>query len=272
MSAAASEALGCEVVGAPQPIRLRPASSASIGTTAFFRNRALLDVLLQQIALLASAEVCVLVHACSIGAEVWSLLIAAELDARTKGKRIRIAACDLNPEFVAYAERGVYPRTVLAGMRPDEQSCFEPFDADCVRVCERLRANVEFLPAQSVTEFATDRTFDVVLLLNALLYVPGELQSRTIDRIASHNRELLVTTGFHFDRIKADMRRNGYAPVNERAQSIHDGWTDRRRDGPARDETVPGKIYHGWSLPAFSEIEDYRYKYCSIFRKHRTGA
>jgi CheR methyltransferase, SAM binding domain len=260
-------AASADVAGALLPVRLRPTHGAAIGTTAFFRNRALLDVLLRQIGTLAAQEICVLVHACSIGAEVWSLLVAATLDPRTSGKRIRIAACDLDPEFIAHAARGVYPRSVLAGMRADERAFFEPFDADGVRVCERLRSSVEFLPAQSVTEFDTERTFDVVLLLNALLYVPGELQSRALDRIARYNASLLVTTGFHFDRIKADVCRNGYVPVTERAHSIHDGWTDRRRHGPPRNETVPGQIYHAWSLPSFSEIEDFEYKYCAIFRK-----
>lgn len=251
----------------PAPIRLRAATAASIGTTAFFRNRALLNVLLGRMAMLPSDTVSVLVHACSIGAEVWSLAAAADLDPRLRGKQIHIAACDLEPAFIAHAERGIYPRVVLSGMRPAEQPYFEPFESDSVRVCDRLRARVHFLPAQSATDFEGTRTFEVVLLLNVLLYMPAELQSLTIDRIARYNRSLLVTTGFHLDRIKSDIQRNGYRPVNEDLRAIHDGWTDRRRNGPPRDETIPGRIYHAWSLPPFSEVDEFEYKYCAVFEQ-----
>lgn len=254
-------------VAAPLPVRLRPATSVSIGTTAFFRNRALLETLLGRIARLSTTEVSVLVHACSIGAEVWSLLIAADLDSRTRGIRLSVVACDLEPAFVDHAAAAIYPRAVLAGMRAEEQAYFESVDADQVRVREDIRARATFLPAASVTQFESAERFDVVMLLNALLYLPGELQSQTIDAIARYNEHLFVSTGFHLDRIKDDLRRNGYAPCPERLREIHDGWTDRRRDGPTRDETVPGKIYHSWSLPAFSEIDDYAYKYCAIFEK-----
>jgi chemotaxis methyl-accepting protein methylase len=251
----------------PAPIRLRATTAASIGTTAFFRNRALLNVLLGRMAILPSNTVSVLVHACSIGAEVWSLAIAAELDPRLRNMQVQIAACDLESAFVAHAERGIYSRAVLSGMRPAEQSYFEPLDSDSVRVCDRLRARVRFLPAQSAAGFECERAFDVVLLLNVLLYMPAELQSLTIDRIARYNRSLLVTTGFHLERIKSDMQRNGYRPVNEDLHAIHDGWTDRRRNGPPREETVPGKIYHAWSLPPFSEIDEFEYKYCAVFER-----
>ena len=130
------------------------------------------------------------------------------------------------------------------------------YASECT-VCQRSRA----------TDFESNRTFDVVLLLNVLLYMTAELQSLTIDRIARYNRAVLVTTGFHLERIRSDMQRNGYQPVNEDLRAIHDGWTDRRRNGPARDETVPGRIYHAWSLPPFSEIDDFEYKYCAVFEK-----
>ena len=254
-------------VAVSPPVRLRPTTATSIGTTAFFRNRALLDVVLGRIAALPQARITVLVHACSIGAEVWSLLIAARLDPRTRDKQIDVVACDIAPEFVDFAQQSIYPRAVLAGMHREEQAYFEAYDADSVRVRDELRQRARFSPAQSLVDFQTDESFDVVLVLNALLYLPGELQSRVIDSIAACNRALLVTTGFHFDRIRGDMQRNGYLPVRDRARAVHDGWGDRRRSGPARDEIVPGKIYHAWSLPEFSEIEDYEYKYCAVFAK-----
>ena len=256
-------------VAVSSPVRLRPTTQTSIGTTAFFRNRALLDVVLGKIAQLPQTRISVLVHACSIGAEVWSLLIAARLDPRTRDKQIQVVACDIAPEFIEYAQQGVYPRAVLTGMLREEQACFEPHDTDSVRIRAEVRAQASFLPAQSLTDFRSEESFDVVLVLNALLYLPAQSQSQVLDNVARCNRALLVTTGFHFDRIRGDMERNGYRPVPERARAVHDGWTDRRRSGAARDEVIPGKIFHAWSLPEFSEIEDYEYRYCAVFEKSR---
>jgi len=251
----------------PTPVRLRPVTSASIGTTAFFRNRSLLNVVLDRLAKLESSELSVLVHACSIGAEVWSLVIATDLDPRYASKVIRFEACDIEAQFIAHAQNAVYPREILVGMQPSEQEYFDSVDDRHVRVCSRLRERVQFLSSRSVVDFEAAKQYDIVLLLNALLYLPGELQSLTLNRIARYNTSLLITTGFHFDRIKADMQRNGYRPVAAGAREIHDGWTDRRRDGPVVNETIPGKIFHPWSLPTYSESEDFDYKYCSVFEK-----
>jgi hypothetical protein len=251
----------------PAPVRLRAESKNAIGTTAFFRNRALLSVLLQRLAALQGTQISVLVHACSIGAEVWSLAIATQLDPRLANKELLICASDLEPEFVAFAQRGIYPRAVLSGMQAAERACFDPLDDQNVQIKDALRGRVRFLPAESIAAFEPDRVFDVVVLLNALLYMPAADQSLVIDRVARYNRHLLVTTGFHFDRIKPDMLRNGYRPVGAAARAIHDGWLDRRRDVPLGAETIPGKIFHLWSLPPYREIEDFDYKYCALFEK-----
>jgi hypothetical protein len=248
-------------------VRLRPATPTSIGTTAFFRNRALLTVLCDRLAELHSKQISVLIHACSIGAEIWSLLISARLHPALRERDLVVYASDLEPDFVAYAERAVYPSAILEGMRPAEQVFFSRVSADYVQVDRAMVPPVQFLPAGSIKSFATEQVFDLVMLLNALLYMPGDAQSQVIDSIAQYNRHYLVTTGFHFDRIKSDMTRNGYRPVGDAAMAIHDGWLDRRRDGPSVDEVIPGKIFHPWSLPPYRAVEDHEYKYCAIFAK-----
>ncbi len=251
----------------PEPVRLRVATDVSIGTTAFFRNRPLLAVLNQRLAALPVEQISILVHACSIGAEVWSLLIASQLHPQLRDRSITVFASDIEPEFVAYAERGIYPRIVLEGMRPEEQAYFHLLDDQSVQVSEELRRCVRFLPAGPVESLAADQMYDVVMLLNVLLYLPGEQQSRVVDQVADYNSHLLVATGFHFDRIKEDLVRNNYRPIAEDARKIHDGWLDRRRDAAGANETIPGKIFHPWSLQPFQEIEDYEYKYCALFEK-----
>lgn len=252
---------------APPPVRLRPVTDMNIGTTAFFRNRPLLNALCAQLETHDAAVIDVLFHACSIGAEVYSFLIACRLHPVLAQKTIRLAACDLDPAFVNYARQGVYPATIVQGMSQQERAFFVDVDEHSVRVLDELRSLPDFLPATSFVDFETSRTFDVVFLLNALLYVPGEKQSEAIDRISTYSRRWLVTTGFHFDRIRDDLRRNGYAPVPDGAREIHDAWLDRRRPVTEASEVIPGKIFHTWSLPPFEMIEDYAYKYCAIFVK-----
>jgi len=257
--------------GGLQPVRLRPVTEFSIGTTAFFRNRPLLHALLGRMAELSVKRISVLVHACSIGAEVWSLLIAAKRDPRLRDVVLEVYATDRESGFVAFAEQGIYPKQVLEGMCEEERAYFLPCDEQNVRVVDSLRQSVRFLTAASIESFESDCTFDLVMLMNVLLYLPGEKQSIVFDRIARYNRHLLVTTGFHFDRIKSDMTRNSYRPVVEAMEIIHDGWSDRRRETRGDNEMIPGKIFHPWSLQPFQKIKDYEYKYCAIFERVSQG-
>ncbi len=253
---------------APPPVRLRPVTDQSIGTTAFFRNRPLLEALCERIDALDAAPITVLFHACSIGAEVYSFLIALRLHPTLAARDVRVVACDIEPSFVEFARAAVYPRAIVDGMSSDERAFFEEVDAQNVRVVDDLRALVSFAPAASFVDFTTPDEFDIVFLLNALLYVPGAQQSIALDQVSAYNRSLLVTTGFHFDRIRGDMQRNGYRPVGDCARAIHDAWLDRRRDATNPGEVIPGKIYHTWSLPPFSEVDDVEYVYCALFEKH----
>lgn len=250
-----------------EPIRLRPVTERAIGTTAFFRNRALLQVLCQRMANLSGSVVRVLVHACSIGAEVYSLLIAARLHSALSRKHVLVSATDLEASFIKFAAAGTYPLEVLAGMTDDERRFFRPVDSAHVQVSPDIRQSATYLPPASFVTFESGESFDVVCLLNALIYVEGSQQSQAIDRIASYNRSVLVTTGFHADRIKDDLTRNGYRPVLDQLRAIHDGWRDRRKPAVDRNEVVPGHIFYPWSLPPFSEIPDYEFKYGALFER-----
>ena len=196
------------------------------------------------------------------------MLATAQLDPRLRERGLIVYATDLCQDFVEYAQRGIYPRIILDGMRPAEQVYFRLLDDQHVQVSDELRGSVRFLPAGPMQSFEADRVFDVTILLNVVLYMPAEQQSLVIDRIAQSNRHLLAASGFHFDRIKSDMVRNGYAPVRGDAVRIHNGWLDRRRDAPAGDETIPGKIFHPWSLHPYQPIDDHEFKYCALFEKH----
>ena len=245
-------------------VRLRPVTERSIGTTAFFRNRALLEVLFEELKNRGQRHYSVLFHASSVGAEVYSFVIYYLVNGYSDDFSLTVHATDLEPAFLDYAASGRYPAGILNGLRNDERSCFL-VDGQSVQVVEDVRRHVEFLDAASFMDFEARQTYDVVFLLNALIYVPADQQASSLDRIASYNSGFLVATGFHMESIKRDLMRGAYRPVTRKLRSIHDGWTDRRVSAPVT-ERRPG-IYADWSLPEYTEIADHQYKYCSLFAK-----
>ena len=244
------------------PTRLRPVTQRSIGTTAFFRNRPLFQVLLDELQQLGQQNYRLLFHACSIGAEVYSLLIQHQVCGHARDYSLRVQATDLEQEFIDYAKLGRYPREVINGMSAEEQRYFELTEQ--AEVKPELRDAVQFLPASDFTRFESAESFDVVVLLNCLIYVPEQAQRETLDRIAAYNSKILVSSAFHRSTIKADLQRHGYEPILSRQREIHDAWLDRRNETPF--VPMPG-IYADWKLPAFTEVVGFEYVYCSLFKK-----
>jgi hypothetical protein len=242
---------------------IRAYNGQHIGSTEFFRNRALLDTVHDCVDRLCPGRPRVLFHAVSIGAEAYSYLIGRAL--RRPEAAERCDATDIDGEFLNAADRAIYPANVLEGIRQDEASFFEPAGAGHMRVAEAIRRRVRFLPPASYVEFETAEHYDVVFLLNSLLYVDASAQRRTLDRVAGYNTRLLITTGFHPDSIKANLLDNGYRSITTNLAEIHEGWTERRNLRPGF--MVPGVTYCSPSLPPFSPIADYEYKYGAIFVK-----
>lgn len=254
----------------PQPPLLRlydesgPAAKL-IGTTCFFRNRPLLRTLLEQIDP-AQAEVSVLVHACSIGADVYSLCIAWELFFQGRPHpTLRCFATDLSHEFLGRARHGVYPAEILEGLADGERAYFDRVDAVTCRVTKSVRDHVEFLPASSYVTFDSSRSYDVVVLLNSLLYVSAPDQSRTLDRIATYNARHLLVTGYHADSIQRDLERNHYAPVTDRFEEIYENWTCRRSLEPG--VMIEGVTFHTPAMEALRPCDDYHFRFGSLFEK-----
>lgn len=252
------------VVHNTTPVRLRPMVGNSIGTTAFFRNRALFDTLLEDMKSRGQISYNVMFHACSIGAEVYSFLIAYLTGGFEKYFTLQITATDREQGFLDFAALGGYPIAVTKSMSPVEKAFFGVNNSEA-NVVDKVRQSIRFLAASSFVDYSCDDSLDVVVLLNALIYVPAELQAKTIDRIANYNTGLLVISAFHNDFIKQDLVRNGYRPILKNIKAIHDGWKDRRVIVQG-DELRTG-IYAKWSLPEFSEIEEFEFKYCAIFEK-----
>ena len=243
---------------------LRVYDGDKIGATAFFRNRPLLETLTGLLRASGKPTLEILFHASSIGAEPYSLAAYAAISGLAAEVQLNIHATDINPNFLEQARQAIYPQEILDAMTAQERTCFEPHETGKVRVREDIRARVTFLPAASFVDFTSEREFDVVFVLNALNYVTPEQQTATMHNIARYNRWLLVTTAFHPDTIESDMVACGYRPIDDNIEAIHNGWIGR-----VRPSTVvqPGSPEYSWVLPAFSRVDDYRYRFCALFQK-----
>ena len=250
----------------PSPVRLRPAIGDAIGTTAFFRNRILFDTLLDQIAASGLKEVSVLFHACSIGAEVYSLVVQYLVRQLDQQFSLHCYATDKQPGFVDFARAASFPSEIIKGCSAEEMPFFVVSDG-VVKPADSVLARIEFLPASAFDAFTTARIFDVVCLLNCLLYVPAATQSSVLAAVSSYNKRWLVTTGFHPETIKQDLQTNGYSPLLTNLEQIHNGWTDRLRAEPIPVGQLPPHIFTDWSLQPFVKNVDFEYKLCALFNK-----
>ncbi len=257
----------------PAMLRLYDESSAErklIGTTSFFRNRSLLRTVLEQLDPNAE-ELNVLVHASSIGCDVYSFVIAYELFfAGQRCPRLKCFATDLSPVFLERAKNAVYPAEVLREMFDCEQVFFEKIDDQTCRVRQDIRDRVTILPAASYCEFKSDARFDIVFLLNSLLYVSEPDQARTLDTIAGYNTSLLVATGFHPDQIQKDLERNHYKTITDNFEEIYNAWTCRRSIAPGT--MIDGITYCSPAMEDLRPCPDYHYRFGALFKKQTPRA
>jgi len=251
-----------------EPVMIRVYDGAQRGATAFFRNRPLLDRLVAELRERAGPSPRVFVHACSIGAEPYSLALRCR---HLSGPPMTptITATDLNPSFLEAARAGVYPEVVLEGMTAEERSWFEPAGTGEVRVPDATRRQVEFLPPRSFLD-PLDARYDAVLLLNALTYVSPAEQSLALQHAAAASRHLLALTAFHPDTIRADLGSAGFEPVLEDQRLIHEAWGDRLAPHPVPED----RPEYSWRLPPFdTAVPDRTYRFCSLFaRSHHVGS
>jgi len=251
---------------ATAPVRLRAVQGSFIGTTAFFRNRAFLAQLGDEAERLAAdgRRLRILVHACSIGAEAYSLAIYLKI--RFPDLDFELSATDIAENFCVIATEAQFDAEVLAALSRQEAAFFDALPDGRYRVGASIRRHVQILPPQSFVTFAPDGVYDIVTISNALCYVTAAEQAAALDGAACYNSGVLAVTAFHADGIAEDLTRSGYAPVMGRFQDIHAGWTDRQKPvgGPVRLSPVVK------TNPYLSPIDDgpgWQYRHGAIFQK-----
>jgi hypothetical protein len=231
-----------------------------IGRTDFFRNPAFFRALVDMLRSRKAPRV--LVHAAAMGAEPYSLVMAARLAGLHD---IRVEATDIEPTFLEMAREGVYGSDCLNKVPAEARAFFLPGpERDTVAVAREIRAAVRFLEPASFVDFETSETYDAVLALNALTYVSREDQRKAILRMAGYAHSYLGLTAASPVVIKQAVEDAGFEPVGRRDWlQIYYGWHDRIRLRPGRRE---------WALPVLPFLmQDWRFSACSLFRR-RSGA
>jgi hypothetical protein len=232
-----------------------------IGRTDFFRNAAFLRALVE----LLSGERAprVLVHAAAVGAEPYSLVMAARLAGL---QDLHVEATDIEPSFLEMARRGVYRDDCLGKVPPAAKPFFLPGpERGTVEVTPEIRAGVTFLEPASFVDFEAMQIYDAVLALNALTYVSREDQRKAVLRMGDYARSYLAVTAVSPVVVKQAIEDAGFEPVR-RADwlQIYYGWHDRIRLRPGKRE---------WALPVLPVLmRDWRFAACSLFRRRAQAA
>ncbi|NDC73957.1 hypothetical protein EBZ70_01400 [bacterium] len=253
------------ISGIGDPAMIRVYSGTRKGATAFFRNRPFLTLLLDAMEICCTERPRIFFHACSVGAEPYSLALWYLHRAQHKSTLLPlIEATDVEPAFLEVARAGIYPKTILDGMTQEERSWFEILPDDLVRVPAAARELVRFRDAQSFLDPINDGPYDAVLAMNALTYVSPEEQSVAIRHMANRALHVLGLSAFHPDSIRDNIRSVGFEYVDARAEEIHEAWVERRVSLAPQ----PGTPEYSWQLPPFSHpVPDREYRFCSLFAR-----
>jgi len=254
-----------ECLAFAEPVMLRAYHDGHKGATAFFRNRPFLETffsLLQDVH--DGTRVKVLVHACSVGAEAWSLALwwLHKIQPSWRGAvTLDIAATDIDPSFLEYAQQGTYPAALLEGMTQEEKSWFLQ-DGNTFSVPDAARHLVRFLPSMNFVCDATSEAFDAILIMNALTYVTAKEQSMALAMAAKNARYVMGITAFHPDSIYDDLGHIGFSPCMQSHQKIHEAWGDRLSSA----KLEPDSPEYSWRLPPYeTKSPDYHFRYGTLF-------
>lgn len=251
---------------AVDPMMIRVYNGEHKGATAFFRNRPFLDAFFSALRAEQGRPIKILVHACSVGAEPYSLALwwlHRVVSSGAGATGIDIAATDIDPGFLAFARQATYPAGLAAGMSTEEAGWFD-IRGEEMRVPAEAAQLVRFLEPMSFVDGDPGEQFDAVLVMNALTYVSVAEQSKTIDRLAACSPRVLALTAFHPDSIRDDLIRQGFVPSMENHRLIHESWGDRLSKLPVS----PGSPDYSWRLPPYDEsVPEFAYRFGSLFVK-----
>jgi SAM-dependent methyltransferase len=248
-------------------VRLRARRQQYFGTF-FLRNRPALELMRrisQEKARGSTLRIAVM--ACSIGAEVYSILWT--IRSARPDLKIVLCAVDISREILNFAERGVYGSDVfeLVGssiferLTADERREIFDWDGDQAKIKSWLREGITWrLGDAADPELIRDLgPQDIVVASNFLCHmVPTDAERclRNMGNLVSRQGHIFVS-GIDLDVRTKVMLDLGWEPVEELIEEIHDGDRSVRADWP----------WEWWGLEPLSRNRpDWKARYAAAFR------
>jgi SAM-dependent methyltransferase len=236
--------------------------------TFFLRNRPALELmrrLAQQKAHGSTLKIAVL--ACSIGAEVYSILWA--IRSARPDLKVVLCAMDISKEILTFAEKGIYAinaselvgAPIFERLMVDEKLEMFHWEADQAKVKSWLREGIDWrLGDAADPELIRDLgPQDMVVASNFLCHMtPTDADKclRNIGQLVSSGGYIFVS-GVDLDvrtKVALDL---GWKPVEELIAEIHDGDVSVRADWPCQ----------WWGLePLNRSRHDWQIRYAAAFR------
>ncbi|MEI4264339.1 CheR family methyltransferase, partial [Roseovarius sp. D0-M9] len=123
------------------------------------------------------------VAGCSTGEEAYSLAISCReaIEATGSDTRLQVLASDVDPESVATARAGFYPKDIEAAVSPERLARFFVSEEGGWRVSSALRDVIVFTVADLLSDPPFSR-IDLVSCRNLLIYLDAEAQKRVVAR------------------------------------------------------------------------------------------
>jgi len=158
-----------------------------INVTSFFRDPMVFDFLAEKVipdlvrSHASDQPLRIWVAGCSTGEETYSLamLFREQIAAAKRNIKLQVFASDVDPDAVASAREGLYPKTIEAEVSSERLARFFTKEAQGYRVLPELRAVVVF----TVQDVLADPPFsrlDLVSCRNLFIYLLPEAQAKVI--------------------------------------------------------------------------------------------
>ncbi len=169
--------------------RARLSADLLIHVTSFFRDPAVFDHLSAKVipdllaAMTEDRLLRVWVAGCSTGEEAYSLAMTCfeAIEAAGSGARLQILASDIDPEAIATARTGFYPKDIEDAVSPERLARFFVPEEGGWRVNSALRDAIVFTVADLLSDPPFSRV-DLVSCRNLLIYLGPEAQKCVVAR------------------------------------------------------------------------------------------
>jgi chemotaxis methyl-accepting protein methylase len=172
----------------------------TVSISRFFRDRKLWRAIeksvLPEIAFAKPLKMKVWSAGCALGEEAYSFRILWEEWRKTQGRvpELELWATDLNPEYLFYAQKGVYSSTSLKEL-PEEwrKNYFSPVEGNRWRVADSLKDGIRWRGHHLICHVPPAKDFQIIFLRNNLLtYYQDETKKSALVKII----EALSSQGF----------------------------------------------------------------------------